>query len=160
VQSNAPLDACNHEGSTPLFLACRYARKDCIQELIAAGVRKEGSVETRYISALHSAAYNGNVECIEVLLEAKAQVQAKDIDDWTPLHYATRFNRIGAMELLIQAQADVNAMDTIGWTPGHTACRNGLGNALEILLRHNVDISVCSKSNETLMHIASRKVRI
>ena len=111
MQCNAPLVACDNEGSTPLLLACRYARKDCIQKPIAAGVRMEGSIETRYISALHSAAYNGNVECIEVLLEAKAQVQEKDIDECTPLHYATCFNRLGAMELLLQAQADVNVKD-------------------------------------------------
>jgi hypothetical protein len=84
VQSNALMDACDNEGSTPLLLACRYARKDCIQKPIAAGVRMEGSIETRYISALHSAAYNGNVECIEVLLEAKAQVHEKDIDSGHP----------------------------------------------------------------------------
>ena len=159
LQGNAPVNICDKDGSTPLFLACRYARKACIEKLLAAGARKEGSVETRYVSALHNAAYNGDVECIELLLQARAQVQEKDKDEWTPLHYATRFNRVSAIEHLIQARADVNAMDIIGWTPCHNACRNGLMHALEILLRSNPDLSICNKYNETVLHIACRKVR-
>ena len=158
VHSKAPTDVYCKDGATPLSLASRHAQKRCIQILLAAGARKEGCAETRYISALHNAAFNGAVECIQVLLEAKAKVEDFDCDQWTPLHYATRFNNLSAIEHLIRAHADINAQDAIGWTPCHNASRNGLARGIEILLQHGADISINNNCFETPLHIACRKV--
>ena len=158
LKSNAPLYQCDNEGATPLLLASRYAQKSCIQMLLAAGARKEGSAETFYIGALHNAAFNGTVECLQQLLDANAQVHNTDCDNWTPLHYATRFNHIPAIECLIEAKANVNAKDVMGYTPCHNASRNGLQRGVEILLQHGADMCVRNQYGETPLHVACRKV--
>ena len=73
-------------------------------------------------SALRNAAMKGNIESIKQHLDAGADVSAKDVNDWTPLYYATN-NEIA--ELLITRGADVNAIDKHGWSPLHAATMGG-----------------------------------
>ena len=73
-------------------------------------------------SALRDAAMKGNIESIKQHLDAGADVSAKDVNDWTPLYYATN-NEIA--ELLITRGADVNAIDKRGWSPLHAAAMGG-----------------------------------
>lgn len=46
------------------------------------------SIDIRGSSTLHKAAFNGNKQCVQLLLSKKSQVNAKDYEDTTPLHNA------------------------------------------------------------------------
>jgi len=66
---------------------------------------------------LHYAAWKGEAEIIEVLLDAGADIQAHNENDhWgtTPLHAAAHGNRKQATEVLIRRGADVNAVRATG----------------------------------------------
>ena len=69
---------------------------------------------------LHLAArYNGNPAIIEALIDAGADLGAReDVYGWTPLHAAAGDNANPAIiEALLDAGADVNAQDELGMTP-------------------------------------------
>jgi len=157
LESKAAMDAVNNDAATPLHLASRYAHTNCVHALLKAGAMHAACVETRHVSALHNASYSGVVECIQALLEAKANVDERDADHWTPLHYATRFNNLNAIECLLKANADVNAVDIIGWTPCHNASRSGLLRGVEILLQYGADVSILNSDFQTPLHVASRQ---
>ncbi|KAG1473651.1 hypothetical protein G6F56_000832 [Rhizopus delemar] len=59
------------------------------------------------------------VACLELLLKYKADVNARDGDGWTPLHYAARFceNPEPVVHMLISRGAQVNACDVHKKTP-------------------------------------------
>ena len=59
--------------------------------------------------ALLKAAERGNIKAVKQHLDAGADVNAKDEDGFTPLHYAAVTGRKEIAEILIAEGADVNA---------------------------------------------------
>ena len=52
------------------------------------------------------------LDCLHILLEAGANVNALDEDEKTPLHYAAECSHANVVAALIKAGADVNRVDT------------------------------------------------
>lgn len=66
--------------------------------------------------ALHAAAKFNKVKVIQLILDAGANVNAKE--SWgTALHEAVRYQSLNAAEYLLDSGADVNATDQYGTTP-------------------------------------------
>jgi len=82
-------------------------------------------------TALHYAAFNGNVEIINLLIKNGADVKAKAKDGVTPLHYAASKNSKDAVKILIEKGADINAKDAKGKTPLNYAKNNEIINFLK-----------------------------
>lgn len=70
---------------------------------------------------LHLAAEKGWTEIIVALLDAGADVNAKGLDDWTPLHYAAKDGSIGACRVLLQRGAKRDALNSVKQTPQQLA---------------------------------------
>jgi len=66
---------------------------------------------------LYWAAYHGQKDAAEVLLTAKADVNAKNIVGLTPLHAAAHRGHKDVAELLLANKAEVNAKENNGMTP-------------------------------------------
>eukprot|EP01051_Picozoa_sp_SAG22_P020164 SAG22_NODE_3968_length_1446_cov_3.829993_2_plen_90_part_00 len=62
------------------------------------------------------AAYSGRTETARLLLEAKAEVNAKSNNGWTALMLATREGSTEIARLLLEAKAEVNAKTNDGRT--------------------------------------------
>jgi len=74
---------------------------------------------------LLKAAGDGQKEMVKALLEAGAEVNARDNDGWTALHVAAGRGRTEVVKALLEAGADVNATDGGGWTARHWAAGYG-----------------------------------
>lgn len=61
---------------------------------------------------------------------------AKDMDGFTPLHWAAYVGNIGAAKTLIAAGADMQAASARGYTPLHMALLGGKGPGLAVLQKH------------------------
>ena len=81
---------------------------------------------------LHLAAANGYKEMAELLFANKADVNARDNSQSTPLHQAVAAGgeHTDLLGLLITYKADVNAADTNGLTPLHYATWRTMGRRL------------------------------
>jgi len=90
---------------------------------------------------LHYAACNGHRDCIDILINAKADVNAQNSRGSTPLHYAVEYGHRYCLDTLIRAKADVNAQDKDGFIPLHIAARNGLRDCMDILLKAKSDLN-------------------
>lgn len=86
---------------------------------------------------LHRAAYDGDTEAVRMLLEAGADVNARDRHGTTPLLASIFEGRsTGTLRVLLEAVADVNALqDGDGWTPLHHAASRGNVAAIRMLLK-------------------------
>lgn len=72
---------------------------------------------------LHWASRRGQLQTVEALINAGADVNTKDESGDTPLHSASRYGYDEIVKVLISAGADVDAKTTtIGMTPLHAAC--------------------------------------
>lgn len=70
-----------NSGDTPLILAARFGHEHVVSFLLENG----SNIELRNIdgkTALHDAAQHGNLQCLEVLLESGAMVDALKRADW------------------------------------------------------------------------------
>jgi ankyrin repeat protein len=84
-------------------------------------------------TALHNAAWQGQVQIVEILLKANAYVDKQDKRGKTALHYAADNGKYKAMEMLLKVKARVDMQDKDGDTPLDCARRCSYGNKVEIL---------------------------
>ena len=89
---------------------------------------------------LHVAASKGHKDVAKLLMDYKADVNARKKYGDTPLHYAAHGHK-DVVELLLANKADVNAKDNIGYTPLHEAARNGCKDVVELLLANKADVN-------------------
>jgi len=106
------------------------------------------------MTALHYAAYQGNVEAAKLLAAAKADLNAKDSLGLTPLHAAAFEGRIQVESYLLQKGAAVGAKDTAGNTPLHYAVLNGHPEAAQALLAGGADPLAANTKGQNPAQIA------
>jgi ankyrin repeat protein len=91
-------------------------------------------------TALHWAAYAGDVENARALIAAGASVEARNREGVTPLALATMSGNSALIEALLDAGADVNATLPNGETPLMMAARTGQPEPLALLLARGAQI--------------------
>ncbi len=112
IDAGADINRINGEGYNALMYAAESNHNFYLKQLIALGA--DPKITNMGESALHKAAYQNNIEAIEILLKAGADPNSQDVDDYTPLHAS---NSIEAATLLLKAGADKSAEDLCGSTP-------------------------------------------
>jgi len=100
---------------------------------------------------IHKAADEGNIEVMKQHLAAGMDVNAKDEDGCTPLHYAYTKE---IAELIIENGADVNAKDDGGGTPLNAAALSGHKEIVELLIAKGADVNVM-RFDGTPLHLAA-----
>jgi len=64
------------------------------------------------MTPLHYAAWNGHLSVVEYLVNQKADINAKNKNNWTPLHYAAQNGHLSVVEYLVNQKADINAKNS------------------------------------------------
>ena len=116
-----------------------------------------------------------NVEFAELLLSWGVDMNARDKEEGTPLHFASYYGHVDIAELLLDHGARVDAVDILGQTPLHQVlldycdyqnicgdqflkkqdpCR--FARLAQRLLERGADANAQNKDHETLLHLASR----
>jgi hypothetical protein len=93
-----------------------------------------------------------HLECMRVLIEAKADVHARNHVGWRALHGASHIGHTGCLKLLINEGADMNARDNDGVTPVMIACYEDKLTSVQLLLSANADIALLSNTGKDALH--------
>lgn len=113
--------------------AARKCAVSVLQELVTSE-SIINDVDSEGLTPLMVAAQYGCIDGMKVLLNAGANVMAKDIIDRTALHLAVLSTHPEAIPLLAAYHADIDAKGMFGWTPSILASRQGAHDLLDLLL--------------------------
>ena len=96
-------------------------------------------VGTGLAGPIHDAIMNGNIDEVQLQLDAGADANEENSIGYSPLHYAAGVGRIDIVELLIEHGANINATDSSnkGATPLDYAHWKGQMEVVEVLKAHN-----------------------
>jgi ankyrin repeat protein len=125
------------------------------QKLIAKGADVNQQNSYGY-SALHVAAASGDAKVVKLLLEAGANVNARN-PTGSALARAAQQGNAEIVRLLLQAGADVEAKDDSGWTPLFSAAMTGGAETVEVLLRAGVNINARANNGWTALKEAQMR---
>jgi len=104
---------------------------------------------------LHLASKHGHHQCIELLLDRHANINARCWISCTPLHLASRYGHRQCIELLLDRHANINDRSDSSITPLHLASMSGHHQCIELLLDRHADINARCWNSETPLHDAS-----
>jgi ankyrin repeat protein len=108
---------------------------------------------------LHLAAFFGNPELIQALLDRGAAVDARSGNAMTntPLHAAVAGGKTENVEALAKRGADVNAQQSGGWTALHGAAQAGNREMVEVLLASGADVKARAANNQSPLDLALQR---
>ena len=108
-------------GMTALHLAAERGHAGVVRALVAGGAAISAPTLGEEQTALHLAARGDHTECVGLLLNASADLNARNVLGGTPLHSAAEGNAVGALKQLLDAGCDPKLLDHDGWTAQQTA---------------------------------------
>ncbi|CAO2590272.1 E3 ubiquitin-protein ligase MIB2 [Lemmus lemmus] len=105
-------------------------------------------------TALQVAAYLGQVELVQLLLQARASVNVLDDEGNTALHYAALGNQPEATRLLLSAGCGVDARNGTRSTALHVAVQRGFLEVVKALCERGCDVNLPDAHADTPLHSA------
>lgn len=91
---------------------------------------------------LHGSARAGDVDKLKKMVQAGANVNARDEGNRTPLHWAAHEGQLGCLNALLEAGADVHATNKNNNTPLHLA--SSWGNTECVSMSGSIDACMMS----------------
>ena len=134
----------------------RRAAHVCLSGLLLVLAGVHAAVAAPPEAVVADAARHGDWAAVRTLLEEGADVDARQGDGSTALHWASYRDDREAAALLIRAGADVDAANDLGVTPLWAACENGSPAMVETLLGAGADPNVPLPFGETPLMTAAR----
>eukprot|EP00913_Durusdinium_trenchii_P016265 g15285.t1 len=122
-----------------------------------AAAQTGAEVDEEGRSALHRAAFNGEIDEVERLLRAGLDIEAKDNRVDTPLHLAAGYGHLTVVDRLIAAGAVLEATGRFGATPLHWAAVAGHWEVAQRLIEARADLEAKDHSGRTPLHRAAEE---
>ncbi|HEY3452479.1 MAG TPA: ankyrin repeat domain-containing protein [Myxococcales bacterium] len=106
-------------------------------------------------AALRTAASEGRLDAVRVLLDAGTPIDAKGPQDWTALHAAVIAGQAEAASLLLERGADPNARGRYDLTPLHWAAMKGRADLAKLLTKRGAKADARDLWARTPLHVAA-----
>jgi ankyrin repeat protein len=145
-----------------LFKAAQAGKNDELKTLIDVG----GDVSWKKpsedgMTALHCAALEGHLACVETLLRAKVRVVDNlASNEATALHSAAAGGHVNCIEALLRAKVRLDATTTDGDTALHIAACFSKSDTVKRLLAAGARTAIRNKAGQTALDVARKKGHI
>ena len=160
-------DADDSEGYPVLCVAAKYGAVRVLKLLLEAGANvrlatrpSDGGdgIEDGVggFTALHEASMHGRVECVRLLLKARAPTEARTVEGITPLLLSAEGGEIEVFSLLLRAGASIHARDNAGdGVLSYAACNDRPRFIDTLLDTGSVDIEGKNNDERTALGVAA-----
>lgn len=129
----------------------------CVALILLSGASAAAEVSA---PSLPDAVERREARVIEALLATRADVNARQADGMTALHWAAHHNDLRLAAELVKVGADVDAVNRYGVAPLSIACTNGNTAIVELLLDAGADPNTAVRGGETVLMTAARTGRV
>ena len=159
VDRGADIHAKNTNNKTPLDVAEETINKEALRN--AAAKYKENSEEPN--NAINNQLFDAVKEDkttaadINAILDRGADINARDMNQFTPLFWASMINNVKVAMALIERGADVNVINVDQRTPLHYTCMTGNMELTMALIEKGADIHARDIGQNTPLHYACMK---
>jgi ankyrin repeat protein len=128
-----------------IFVAVRKRNYPIVQALLKSTPELVKQRNIKGATPLHLAAAMGDEKLVQMLIDAKASVNAKCnknmLTGQTPLHLAAGQGRLKVMQILLNHEAAVDVRDSFGATPLHEAASHGQKAAAALLITNGARVN-------------------
>jgi len=130
-------------GKTQLYYYCANGMTSSVMRMLEMrSIDVEAKGGELEMTCLMTAAWNGHLGICRLLIDKGAQLEEKDWNGCTPLHYAAMQGRTEIVRRLCDQGADVEARDNDEWRPLHHAAYNGhISVVKELIEERNAEIN-------------------
>jgi len=136
-------------GQASLIEAAQKGFTEIAVVLLSRGVDANAVLHDGGSPALFWAARNGHLQLVELLIKYRANVNARNRDQQSPLHAAASSPDVNVVGLLLAKGADVNAFSPKDGTPLNIASNAGEETVAKLLLSRGADVNVINDRGET-----------
>ncbi|MBS0606227.1 MAG: ankyrin repeat domain-containing protein [Verrucomicrobia bacterium] len=167
IDAKASINLPDAEGLTPLHHACsNKGGSEVARHLINAKASEDlsdaGWITSLYIdaqdsakrTALHYACLCGDSDSVKLLIDAKANIHAKNQWGQTPFYLACFNGHSDVVKQLIAAKANINEKYITGTTALHAACLNGYPDVVRQLLAAGASLDTKNVNGKTPLQVA------
>jgi ankyrin repeat protein len=116
VRAGADLEGHDSRGYNALILASYNGQEEATRLLLSLGALPDGADGERGNTALMGISFKGYDSIARILVDAGANVNARNFNGQTALMTAVLFNQIAIIDMLLEAGADVATADMQGNT--------------------------------------------
>lgn len=149
----APVNAETPGGLTPLMLASKEGLLKTTKSLLRRGAELDDTDKFKKTALFHTCENKTeNVDLVQALLDAGADVNKKDTLGRTPLLIACQNGHLDVARMLLKKGAQINEADTGGDTPLMQACKADANKAaamVKLLLDNGALLDCCNKQGNT-----------
>ena len=140
-----------------IFEAAAAGRLPVVRELVAEDPRRVNAVAADGFQPLGLAAFYGDADVVDFLLEHGAAVNAASANAQKvqPLHSAVAGRHGEIVRMLLEHGADPNARQQKGLTPLHAAASAGRRTFVKMLLQYGADPSLIADDGRSAADFAS-----
>jgi len=128
----------------------------CVTTLLESKADINSIIDERGSTIAHLAVHQGCLEKVKFLLDAKADVNSKDVRFQTPINLATKIGHLEIVQLLIEKGGNVNDEAEDGMTPLHCAAYFGHFEIAKLLIEKGANINAKIKDAHTPLHFAAQ----
>ncbi|XP_075241022.1 transient receptor potential cation channel subfamily A member 1 homolog isoform X2 [Convolutriloba macropyga] len=145
----------NEDEQTVLHLAADYGRTTAVKLICELDDDLVGVEDENSNTALHLAATEGYEKVVTVLIQYQADVESRNIQQWTPLDCAAAKGWTRCARILLENDAPVDATDKSSITPLYLACQNNHPQMVKLLLDYDGSLEIrCSSNGKNPLDIA------
>jgi ankyrin repeat protein/L-ascorbate metabolism protein UlaG (beta-lactamase superfamily) len=160
IDQGADINAFDDFGRTALITAAAFGNFGNVKVLVENGANlnpglcKRESCSNTGQTALHSASWRFPY-IVEYLIAQGSDVNKKDLDGNTPLHYATFCDSVKVIDILCKNKADINCQNDLGQTALIRAVMRNKTEVIRALIGYNADLTLKDNNGKTVLHYAA-----
>lgn len=153
IRNGARINSPNIYGMSAFHFAVEAKNVEIVRYLISLDVVVNS--KNCKVSALHMAAGANSLTLVNMLLNAGADVNHRDVNDCTPIQCAVYTGNLEMVKTFLKAGANIDNQNKIGATALHNAIMCNNEEIILLLLSRGASVNVKTQDGDTPLHWAS-----